>query len=87
MTVLASIAGIGMGLYSIPQLFKIYKLKDASNVSKWAHAIIVVGAFIWMLYGLEINSIPLILSNLLGIITNGWIYFIAFIIPNLADIN
>jgi len=67
---LASIAGVSMGLSSIPQIYKIFTRKSASDISKITHIIIVIGALIWMLYGFEITSIPIILSNFIGIITN-----------------
>ena len=60
---LASIAGISMGLSSIPQIYKIYLRKSAADISIVTHVIIVLGAFIWMLYGFEIKSIPIIISN------------------------
>ena len=67
---LAVIAGVSMGLSSIPQIHKIFTRKSASDISKITHVIIIIGAFIWMLYGFEINSIPIILSNFIGIVTN-----------------
>ncbi len=67
---LASIAGVSMGLSSLPQIYKIFTRKSASDISKITHVIIVIGAIIWMLYGFEINSIPIILSNFIGIVTN-----------------
>ena len=67
---LASIAGVSMGLSSIPQIYKIFVRKSASDISKITHVIIVIGALIWMLYGIEINSMPIIISNFIGIITN-----------------
>ena len=67
---LASIAGVSMGLSSIPQIYKIFTRKSASDISKITHVIIVIGALIWMLYGIEINSIPIVLSNFIGIVTN-----------------
>lgn len=76
MTVLAyvaSFAGVSMGLSSLPQVYKIYKRKSASDISKFTHLIIVLGALIWLLYGFEINSFPIIISNFIGIITNGLI--------------
>jgi MtN3 and saliva related transmembrane protein len=70
---IASIAGVSMGLSSLPQVYKIYKRKSAADISKFTHFIIVIGASIWLLYGIEINSIPIILSNFIGILTNGLI--------------
>jgi MtN3 and saliva related transmembrane protein len=70
---IASVAGISMGLSSLPQVYKIYKRKSAADISVTSHLIIVIGAFIWLLYGLEIKSIPIILSNFIGILTNSLI--------------
>jgi MtN3 and saliva related transmembrane protein len=70
---IASVAGISMGLSSLPQVYKIYKRKSAADISITTHLIIVIGAFIWLLYGIEINSIPIILSNFIGILTNALI--------------
>ena len=68
---IASIAGVSMGLSSLPQVYKIYKRKSAADISKFTH--FIIGASIWLLYGIEINSIPIILSNFIGILTNGLI--------------
>jgi MtN3 and saliva related transmembrane protein len=75
LAILASFAGIFMGLSSIPQLIKIYKLKSAKDISAVAHIIIVTGASIWMLYGIELGDFPIIASNLVGIVTNGMILY------------
>jgi MtN3 and saliva related transmembrane protein len=75
LAIIASFAGIFMGLSSIPQLIKIYRLKSAKDISVTVHFIIVGGAFIWMLYGIELNDFPIIASNLVGIITNGLILY------------
>lgn len=70
---IASIAGVSMGLSSLPQVYKIYLRKSAADISKFTHFIIVIGATIWLLYGIEIHSFPIIISNLIGIITNSFI--------------
>ncbi len=70
LSILASVAGVSMGLSSIPQIYKIYLRKSAADISIVTHVIIVLGAFIWMLYGFEIKSIPIIISNFIGILTN-----------------
>lgn len=79
---LASIAGVSMGLSSIPQIHKIFTRKSASDISKITHVIIVIGALIWMLYGIEINSIPIVLSNFIGIVTNAIILIGCYLYKN-----
>jgi MtN3 and saliva related transmembrane protein len=78
LTYLTSIAGVSMGLSSIPQIIKIFKRKSAKDVSKSTHFIIVLGALIWMLYGFEILSFPLIISNFVGLITNAIILWACY---------
>ena len=75
LSILASVAGISMGLSSIPQIYKIYIRKSATDISKATHIIIVIGAIVWMLYGIEISSIPIVISNFIGVITNFLILF------------
>jgi dolichol-phosphate mannosyltransferase len=55
-----------------------FKRKSAKDVSKSTHFIIVLGALIWMLYGFEIQSFPIIISNFVGILTNGIILWTCF---------
>ncbi len=73
LSVLASVAGVSMGLSSIPQIYRIFLRKSAADISKVTHLIIVLGAFIWLLYGIEISSWPIIVSNFIGILTNALI--------------
>jgi MtN3 and saliva related transmembrane protein len=80
LSILASTSGVFMGLSSIPQIYKIYIRKSAADISIVTHVIIVIGALVWVLYGIEIDSFPLIISNLIGMITNllillGCIYY------------
>jgi len=85
MTILATLAsgaGVFMGLSSLPQIYKIFSRKKASDVSKTTHYIIVSGAVIWTLYGFEIDSWPLIVSNFIGVITNSMILLGCYIYKN-----
>lgn len=75
---LSSIAGVSMGLSSIPQIARIFTRKSAKDVSKTTHIILIIGASIWFLYGFEINSFPIIISNFIGLITNLIILFCCY---------
>ena len=52
LSILASTSGVFMGLSSIPQIYKIYIRKSAADISIVTHVIIVIGALVWVLYGI-----------------------------------
>ncbi len=64
-TIIGIVASIGM----IPQVIKIYKRKSAKDISVSSNLFMLFAGIIWILYGIEINSIPLISTNLTGSIT------------------
>lgn len=46
-----------------PQLVKIWKEKDASQVSLWMYLVTVCGFALWIAYGVMLKSWPLVGSN------------------------
>lgn len=65
---LTTVVGIAMGLSGIPQVIKIFKRKSAHDIAAVSYLILDLGAVVWVLYGLEIKSLPVVLSNGIGII-------------------
>ncbi len=65
---LATIFGTLMALANLPQAYKIFKKKSAKDISIITCSILTIGAIMWVLYGIEIKSFPLILSNTIGVI-------------------
>lgn len=77
---LAAITGVFLGLGSLPQAIKIFRTKSAKDISPVTYIIMVVGSFIWILYGLELKSLPLVIPNVLGcilgsVILIGWFLY------------
>jgi MtN3 and saliva related transmembrane protein len=71
MTILASLAtitGVFLGLGSLPQAIKIYRTKSAIDIAPLSYVIMVVGSSIWIFYGLELKSLPIVIPNVLGVI-------------------
>jgi MtN3 and saliva related transmembrane protein len=62
--------GVVMGLSGIPQILRIVKNKSGKDVSSKTYIILLLGSVIWLLYSIEIESIPLFVSNLIGILIN-----------------
>lgn len=72
MTILAAaatITGVFLGFSGVPQAIKIFKRKSAKDVSLLSYLIVEFGSLVWILYGLEINSFPIVIPNFLGLVT------------------
>ena len=65
---LATVTGIFLGLGSLPQAIKIFRTKSARDIAPLSYLIMVFGSSIWILYGLELKSLPIIIPNVLGVI-------------------
>ena len=66
---LTAIVGTIMGLSSLPQAIKIFKRKSAKDIAALTFVVIDLGALVWIFYGIEINSFPIIISNCITMIT------------------
>ena len=80
LSILATIAGSGMALACIPQIHKIFKRKSAKDISEISYSLFIIGGIIWLLYGIELGSYAVIISNTLSIITSvlvliGWFLY------------
>ena len=51
--ILATVAGIIILAGWVPQIIKGYRTKMLKDVSKYLMILITVGAFLWILYGVE----------------------------------
>lgn len=49
----------------IPQVIKVYKTKQAKDISYPAFSLIGIGNVIWLMYGIMTDSFPIILANAL----------------------
>jgi len=60
--------GVLMSIGYYPQAYKIYKNKSAKDISVPTYIIFSVGTFVWTMYGLYLNDLPIILSFVIGVI-------------------
>jgi len=77
LSVLAAAFGTLMAIANYFQAYKIFKRKSAKDISIITYLILFIGAVIWVLYGIEISSFPLWISNSIGalgviLILVGW---------------
>lgn len=61
--VLGLTAGILTTLAFVPQVLKIYRTKSGKDISRGMISIFSAGVLLWLVYGIVIDSLPLILAN------------------------
>ena len=54
----------------LPQLYKTWKTKSADDVSLFMLIIFILGLIFWIIYGIKINSIPILIANIITLIFN-----------------
>tara|TARA_Y100001968_G_scaffold305046_1_gene320597 strand:+ start:94 stop:399 length:306 start_codon:yes stop_codon:yes gene_type:complete len=57
----------------LPQLIKTWTEKSAENVSKSMLILFILGVFLWIIYGWETHSTPVIVANIITFILNCFI--------------
>jgi len=69
LSILAATLGSLMVLASLPQIYKIFKRKSAKDISAISYSCFTINNVVWILYGIELGSYAVILSNALSAIT------------------
>ena len=54
----------------LPQLYKTWQTKSADDVSLVMLILFITGLVCWIIYGLKINSIPILVANIITFIFN-----------------
>ena len=54
----------------LPQVYKTWKTKSADDVSFTMLILFITGLICWIIYGLKIDSIPIVLANIITFIFN-----------------
>ena len=54
----------------LPQLYKTWKTKSADDVSLVMLILFILGLIFWIIYGLKINSIPILVANIITFFFN-----------------
>ena len=54
----------------LPQLYKTWKTKSADDVSLIMLILFITGLTCWIIYGIQINSIPILVANIITFILN-----------------
>ena len=63
---LGLVAGALVTCSMIPQLFRVYKLRSAREISILFTTLLLIGIICWLAYGVYLELIPVILWNAIG---------------------
>lgn len=66
--VLVSIFGILMSVGHFPQAIRIIKRKSSQDISLSMYLIFMVGAYVWLAYGIVFGIVPVIISFIVAVI-------------------
>jgi len=69
-TLLGLLAGFLTTMGFVPQIVKGFKTKKMEDVSSGMLLLLGIGMFLWMVYGILINSLPVIFWNAIALSLN-----------------
>jgi len=61
--IIGFLAGTLTTIGFIPQLIKAWKTKHTKDISLITFIVLSAGMFLWLVYGILINALPLIIAN------------------------
>ena len=61
--IIGTLAGVLCTISFIPQVRKIFRQKQTKDLSLVTFALLCAGVFLWLIYGLMIEELPIIISN------------------------
>lgn len=67
-TLLGLTAGVLTTTAFIPQFYKAWRSRSTHDISLWMYVNITTGIALWLVYGLLINSLPVILANVVTLV-------------------
>jgi MtN3 and saliva related transmembrane protein len=61
----------------LPQIIRIWKLKEARDISLFMPLMISTGSILWLIYGIIINETPVIAANAVSLLFSLTVLYIA----------
>ena len=77
-TLLGLLAGALTTIAFLPQVLKTWRTKSTEDISAVMFITFCLGLFLWLIYGLLINSLPIIFANALTLIFSSIILYFKF---------
>jgi MtN3 and saliva related transmembrane protein len=70
------IAAVFTTFSMLPQIIRIWKLKEARDISLFMPLMASTGSVLWLIYGIMINEVPVIAANILSLFFSLTVLFI-----------
>ena len=67
-TIIGLTAAAMGGISLFPQLIKVLKTKSTKDISREMILILAGSIFLWLVYGILLNNLPIIIANFFGFI-------------------
>ena len=61
-------AGAMGGIALFPQVFKVVKNRSTKDISREMFLLLAGSIFLWLIYGILLNNLPIIIANFIGLI-------------------
>ncbi|RKS55138.1 MtN3 and saliva related transmembrane protein [Gillisia mitskevichiae] len=74
--VLGLVAGICTTVAVVPQIKKALQTKKVEDISPGMFSILIVGVFLWVVYGITQKDMPIIVTNGVSLALNGMMLFL-----------
>ena len=66
--IIGLIAGTMGGISLFPQVLKVVKNKSTKDISREMFLLLAGSIFLWLVYGILLNNLPIIIANFFGLI-------------------
>ncbi len=73
---LGLVAGMCTMVAVIPQIKKAWQTKKVEDVSPGMFIVLVIGVFLWVIYGITQNDLPIIATNGVSLALNGFMLYL-----------
>ena len=67
-TIIGLTAAVIGGVSLFPQLIKVLKTKSTKDISRETILLLAGSIFLWLVYGILLNNLPIIIANFFGFI-------------------
>jgi MtN3 and saliva related transmembrane protein len=73
---LGLVAGALTTIAFVPQIVRIARSRSAHDISWWLFIMLAVGSMLWLWYGIKVESLPLVATNVITLILQFTIFFL-----------
>jgi len=76
--IIGFLAGLFTTIAIVPQIVKAYKTKKVAHLSPIFFSVLLLGVFLWTVYGFLKKDYPIIITNSISFLLNSYMLFLYF---------